>query len=64
VGAWIETLELVFLGKIHESHPVWVRGLKPTIYRRRDTCVPSHPVWVRGLKQACEVNLTFAKTTI
>ena len=33
-----------------QSHPTWVRGLKPT---EGDTIVldgKSHPTWVRGLK--------------
>ena len=33
-----------------ESHPVWVRGLKPKSLLRWDLIKASHPVWVRGLK--------------
>ncbi len=34
-----------------QSHPVWVRGLKPHINTMSKPQVESHPVWVRGLKQ-------------
>ena len=30
VGAWIETSTLPKMGKFAKSHPVWVRGLKPS----------------------------------
>ena len=33
-----------------QSHPVWVRGLKPTFPRLPLLGSASHPVWVRGLK--------------
>ena len=33
-----------------ESHPVWVRGLKPERTHRLRSISLSHPVWVRGLK--------------
>ena len=32
------------------SHPVWVRGLKPSITAEITPDTLSHPVWVRGLK--------------
>ena len=31
VGAWIETLQLIFCILSIGSHPTWVRGLKPDI---------------------------------
>ena len=34
-----------------KSHPVWVRGLKPTSWSQQEVKEMSHPVWVRGLKQ-------------
>ena len=34
-----------------ESHPVWVRGLKHTIFIEENIEALSHPVWVRGLKR-------------
>ena len=53
VGAWIETYITAtnFRGSLM-SHPVWVRGLKPTPPKYRVSHDrASHPVWVRGLKQ-------------
>ena len=37
VGAWIETIIIFFVFYIFESHPMWVRGLKPAslVYRCR-----------------------------
>ena len=32
------------------SHPVWVRGLKQSLYIVKTILRVSHPVWVRGLK--------------
>ena len=29
MGAWIETHRHLFTAQIGESHPTWVRGLKP-----------------------------------
>ena len=34
-----------------QSHPVWVRGLKPVYNEDWSVSQLSHPVWVRGLKQ-------------
>ena len=34
----------------NESHPEWVRGLKPHIHAEEITDALSHPEWVRGLK--------------
>ena len=52
MGAWIETLvELVIVGKLLLSHPVWVRGLKHGIGIQINELPVSHPVWVRGLKR-------------
>ena len=33
------------------SHPMWVRGLKPSEVVSFRFSVPSHPMWVRGLKR-------------
>ena len=51
VGAWIETkyTSSVIIGS-GTSHPVWVRGLKPTKNMGQHRLLWSHPVWVRGLK--------------
>ena len=35
---------------MHESHPVWVRGLKRELGVKPSKIGLSHPVWVRGLK--------------
>ena len=29
MGAWIETVSVVFNSGVYTSHPTWVRGLKP-----------------------------------
>ena len=50
VGAWIETEQERERGKQIQSHPVWVRGLKPMLQRDSLVNKLSHPVWVRGLK--------------
>ena len=34
------------------SHPIWVRGLKPTGLVSSSPLYPSHPIWVRGLKHS------------
>ena len=34
----------------HESHPTWVRGLKPKEVSTIVENAVSHPTWVRGLK--------------
>ena len=52
MGAWIET----FVGDaanrgLAESHPTWVRGLKPYNAAKHKQHEESHPTWVRGLKQ-------------
>ena len=51
VGAWIETEMQDWSDIDVQSHPTWVRGLKP--YQRLLIMdkLPSHPTWVRGLKQ-------------
>ena len=51
VGAWIETYIHPTEVVAHESHPVWVRGLKLVYIVPDDTTLMSHPVWVRGLKR-------------
>ena len=35
-----------------QSHPTWVRGLKPRVETERGQRLLSHPTWVRGLKPA------------
>ena len=50
VGAWIETFIYQQYKDFRQSHPVWVRGLKPRYYRWVQSDEGSHPVWVRGLK--------------
>ena len=34
-----------------QSHPTWVRGLKPLKDKVNGTRRRSHPTWVRGLKR-------------
>ena len=34
-----------------QSHPLWVRGLKPFRPTPKGPCRKSHPLWVRGLKR-------------
>ena len=34
-----------------QSHPTWVRGLKPLDLNDYAPKIRSHPTWVRGLKQ-------------
>ena len=63
VGAWIET-QLPYIKISHiQSHPVWVRGLKPLQIRRGTRFSASHPVWVRGLKHS-QVYHTRAKQSV
>ena len=50
VGAWIETRKLKKPLPIPESHPTWVRGLKPLSKLVNSASRKSHPTWVRGLK--------------
>ena len=51
VGAWIETFDIdKKLKGSHKSHPMWVRGLKPSTYTYDLGGELSHPMWVRGLK--------------
>ena len=45
------------------SHPVWVRGLKPTENVAPARGDVSHPVWVRGLKPNAH-NLTSPNTKV
>ena len=52
MGAWIETKDTGEVGKGDvESHPAWVRGLKPNDGYISVQILESHPAWVRGLKQ-------------
>ena len=51
MGAWIETLGMLLPCYVRESHPTWVRGLKPIGKNLPDIKVTSHPTWVRGLKR-------------
>ena len=37
MGAWIETHPTQRYKNIRQSHPVWVRGLKPMPYRPKNT---------------------------
>ena len=50
MGAWIETES--DLNEIDQltSHPMWVRGLKQSVFDMRLVNGLSHPMWVRGLK--------------
>ncbi len=50
VGAWIETLFIHSKPSLVQSHPSWVRGLKPFVNYADLEHVMSHPSWVRGLK--------------
>ena len=50
MGAWIETLCSQILTVHQQSHPTWVRGLKPIVSVTACVALPSHPTWVRGLK--------------
>ena len=50
VGAWIETCYNHSHSWICESHPTWVRGLKPVVSMVLMNHFVSHPTWVRGLK--------------
>ena len=53
VGAWIETFTaLRYSSSFNESHPTWVRGLKPRVNSGNENDGLSHPTWVRGLKLA------------
>ncbi len=51
MGAWIETGRYPSFLRSIQSHPLWVRGLKPTKHEYIHTQHMSHPLWVRGLKQ-------------
>ena len=50
MGAWIETTYLTNMSETIESHPAWVRGLKPIRAQGVTLKIESHPAWVRGLK--------------
>ena len=39
-----------------QSHPTWVRGLKPAQADMARMSIASHPTWVRGLKQILLTN--------
>ena len=56
-GAWIETLWGCPFAPLLMSHPVRVRGLKPSYYSNHTIHTMSHPVRVRGLKQDFESRL-------
>ena len=51
MGAWIETDADGNPVERRESHPIWVRGLKPIMILSIMVLSVSHPIWVRGLKQ-------------
>ena len=51
VGAWIETCRDARKSTWEESHPMWVRGLKPIYAHHDNRRRVSHPMWVRGLKR-------------
>ena len=55
VGAWIETHCFRLCHLCLQSHPVWVRGLKPHLRIVVTGKLVSHPVWVRGLKLSDKV---------
>ena len=57
VGAWIETLDNALKVISVESHPVWVRGLKPVALSYLQQAERSHPVWVRGLKRVYKFSI-------
>ena len=51
VGAWIETqIKEIVLFAVKKSHPMWVRGLKLSVFVKCLRVIRSHPMWVRGLK--------------
>ena len=51
VGAWIETIPIQVRSYRKQSHPTWVRGLKPAYELQSVLSRWSHPTWVRGLKR-------------
>ena len=50
-GAWIETICAHYMNRRIESHPLRVRGLKPTGSFVSVSLIVSHPLRVRGLKR-------------
>ena len=50
MGAWIETRVRQQFTQEQQSHPSWVRGLKPFNTFVKYSYCKSHPSWVRGLK--------------
>jgi len=56
-GAWIETSPPQALSYPCMSHPVRVRGLKPSMKIKELIDTRSHPVRVRGLKPAIIVRI-------
>ena len=49
MGAWIETPQTGDTAVIGESHPVWVRGLKPTnnpVHPVRHPVAPCMGAWI------------------
>ena len=50
MGVWIETEQKEVYGKMHQSHPSWVCGLKQTNFAYGIVQPMSHPSWVCGLK--------------
>ena len=62
VGAWIETLCPINIDTgLRESHPTWVRGLKPLTKQALRLGVQSHPTWVRGLKLTVSITMREAR---
>ena len=50
-GAWIETISMYYTHlQVNRSHPMRVRGLKPTSSKTIQERAVSHPMRVRGLK--------------
>ena len=59
MGAWIETVVVLRASVLMPaSHPVWVRGLKPSYNEDSYDASESHPVWVRGLKHLMPEGVT------
>ena len=49
VGAWIETHNPPWSDQVLQSHPTWVRGLKPEVFRTRyqlDKVAPYVGAWI------------------
>ena len=50
-AVWLLLYSVIKAIRISQSHPLWVRGLKPLIIVVGVIVWVSHPLWVRGLKQ-------------